>query len=250
MLASPVGPRQAAKVPLVSTFGHDAKQLTASTTLLYTKGAPQAPTDAPFPLPSIPKRPRVNELSSTPTGPSQGPDFKQVRFYLHTIQQREALGGFVKAGWSPSELAEFARDVYLMPGRTYPTAASYIYAMEKGAAHPYAVETLAILRAPGFTMPPFNRPVPKQYEWDAPENPAHTLELRADIEEMWRLWRNREARKHEQPWPTEYPPIPRTLWKRLFRLRNRYHSLDDTLELEGLKRYAEPPATSPSPKLF
>lgn len=198
----------------------------------------------PCVTPTIIKQLRVTEPTSTPTGPSQAPDFKQVRAYLPTIQQREALGGFIKAGWSPAELAEFARDVYLASGRTYPTAASYRYAVEKGAEHAYAVETLTSLRAPGFTMPPFSRPVPKQYEWDAPENPEHTPELRADIEVMNRLWRNREAAKREQPWPTEYPPIPRVLWKRLFRLRNRYHSLDDTLELEGLKRYAEPAATS------
>lgn len=186
------------------------------------------------------------QLSATSTGPTAAPDFKQVRSYLRTIQQREALGGFIKAGWSATELAEFARDIYLAPGRTYPTAASYAYAMEKGANHPYAVETLASLRARGFTVPPFSRPVPKQYEWDAPENPEHTPELRADIEEMWPLWKNREARKHKQPRPKEYPPIPRALWKRLFRIRNRYHSLDDALELEGLKRYAEPDATSPN----
>ncbi|SCB40259.1 hypothetical protein GA0061098_1008105 [Bradyrhizobium shewense] len=149
---------------------------------------------------------------------------------------------WLQAGWSPAKLAEFVRDVYLTPGRTYPTAASYIYAMEKGADHPYAVETLASLRAPGFNMPPFSRPVPKQYEWDGPENPEHTPELRADIEVMSRLWRNRQAVKRDQPWPTEYPPIPRALLKRLYRLRNRYHSLEDTLQLEGLQRYAEPPA--------
>ena len=27
------------------------------------------------------------------------------------------------------------------------------------------------------------------------------------------------------------------LWKRLFRLRNRYHSLEDTLQFEGLRKY-------------
>lgn len=129
-----------------------------------------------------------------------------------------------------------------MPGKTYPTAASYRYAIEKGADHAFAVETLGSLRAPGFTIPAFNRPVPKRYEWDAPENPDHSAELHADIEVMGRLWRNRQAVEREQPWPTEYPPIPRALWKRLFRLRNRYHSLEDTLELEVLKRYAEPTA--------
>ncbi len=137
--------------------------------------------------------------------------------------------------------ATSSESAFLAHGRTYPTAASYRYAVEKGADHPCAVETLAALRAPGFTMPPFSRPVPKRYEWDAPENTEHTAELRADIEVISRLWRNRQSVKREQPWPTEYPPIPRALWKRLFRLRNRYHSLSDTLEFEGLQRYAEPP---------
>jgi len=87
------------------------------------------------------------------SGPSQAPDFKQVRKYLRIIQHRETLGQFIKAGWTPAELGEFARQVFLAAAKTYPTAASYQYAMEKGADHPYAVETLANLRAPGFTLP-------------------------------------------------------------------------------------------------
>ncbi|GAA0007261.1 hypothetical protein [Bradyrhizobium diazoefficiens] len=184
----------------------------------------------------------MNEEPRTdaPTGPTAAPDFKQVRHYLRTLQQREALGGFIRAGWSPAELAEFARAVFLAPGKTYPTAASYQYAMEKGADHPYAMDTLASLRAPGSTMPPFNRPVPKEYEWDDPDNPKHTAELRAEIEVMARLWRNREASFREEPWPTEYPPIPRTLWQRLFRIRNRYHSLENALQFQGLLGFSEP----------
>lgn len=169
----------------------------------------------------------------------------QVRSYLRSISQREALGGFIKAGWTPAELGEFARQIFLAPGKTYPTAASYQYAMEKGCDHPYAEETLASLRAPGFIMPPFSRPVPKHYEWDAPENPEHTPEVRADIEEMVRLWRNREASWHGQPWPAEHQSTPRALWRRLFRLRNRYHSLEDTLQLEGLRGYDVPHIEEP-----
>lgn len=79
--------------------------------------------------------------------PDTAPDFKQVRSYLRTIQQREALGGFMRAGWSPVELAEFARRTCLVPGKTRAAAASYRYAIERGATDPFAVETLAILRA-------------------------------------------------------------------------------------------------------
>ena len=180
-------------------------------------------------------------LSSLPSSvPPQEPDFKQVRRYLRNVQQREALDQFVEAGWTPAELAEFARQVFLAPGKTYPTAASYQYATEKGADHPFAQETLASLRAPGFTLPPFDRPRPPKLEWDAPENPEHTAELRADIEVMARLWRNREASWHARPWPVEDQPIPRSLWKRLYKLRIRYHSLEDTLHIQGLSGYREP----------
>lgn len=182
----------------------------------------------------------MNEPSSLQTGPSQAPDFKQVRSYLRSISQREALGDFIKAGWTPSELAEFARQIFLAPGKTFPTAASYQYAMEKGCEHPFAKETLVSLRAPGFTMPPFSRPEPKEYDWDDPDNPKHSAELRAEIELMARLWRNREASFREEPWPSEYPPIPRLLWKRLFRIRNRYHSLENTLQFQGLLGYSAP----------
>ena len=186
---------------------------------------------------------QVNDPTAA-TAPSSSspaaPDFKKVRSYLRTNQQREALGGFIETGWTPAELGEFARQVFLAPGKTYPTAASYKYAMEKGSDHPFAIETLASLRAPGFTMPPFDRPRPPKFEWDAPENPEHTAELRADIEVMAGLWRNREAAWHAQPWPVKDQPIPRWLWKRLYKLRIRYHSLEDTLHIQGLSGYREP----------
>lgn len=187
----------------------------------------------------------MNEPSSLQTGPATAPEFKLVRSYLRSISQREALGGFIKAGWTPAELGEFARQIFLAPGKTYPTAASYQYVMEKGSDHPYARETLASLRAPGFTMPPFSHPEPKEYEWDDPDNPTHTAELKSDIEMMARLWRNREASFREEPWPSEYPPIPRVLWKRLFRIRNRYHSLENTLQFAGLRGYSAPHIEEP-----
>ena len=55
-----------------------------------------------------------------------------------------------------------ARETYLAPGKSYPTAASYQYAIEKGAEHPFAQETLEALRTPGYVMPPFERPAPKR----------------------------------------------------------------------------------------
>ena len=125
-------------------------------------------------------------------------------------------------------------------GQSKPTAASYQFVIEKGPDHEWAKEALVTMRAPGYIMPTFDRPEPKSYAWDDPDNPEHTPELRADVAEMARLWRNREASWHAQPWPVEDQPIPRWLWKRLFRLRNRYHSLEDTLQFEGLRGYSQP----------
>jgi hypothetical protein len=165
------------------------------------------------------------------------PDYKQVRKYLRTIQQREALGRFIRAGWTPAELAEYARQMYLVPGQTKPTAASYQFVVEKGPEHLFAQEILAGLRAPGYVMPPFDRPVPKLFDWDDPDNPEHTPEVRADVAEIALLYRNRQASWLAMPRSGPNEPIPRWLWKRCYRLRNRYHSLEATLEVQGLKGY-------------
>ena len=45
-----------------------------------------------------------------------------------------------------------------MSGQTKPTAASYRFVLEKGADHDWAKEALATMRAPGYVMPPFDRP--------------------------------------------------------------------------------------------
>ena len=172
-----------------------------------------------------------------------------MRSYLRTIQEREALGQFIKAGWSPQELAEFARDTFLAPGRAYPTATSYRYAIAKGADHPYAVETLATMRAPGYVMPAFDRPVPKRYAWDDPDNPEHTPEMKADVVIIAQLMRARDATRRNLPLPDPDEPIPRSLWRRCYRIRNRYHSLEDTIEIQGLRGddpSREPEAAPPS----
>jgi hypothetical protein len=59
----------------------------------------------------------VEQISSIHSGPSQAPNFKQIRRYLRTVEQREALGQFIAAGWTPAELAEYARGMYLFPAR-------------------------------------------------------------------------------------------------------------------------------------
>ncbi len=165
------------------------------------------------------------------------PDYKTIRRSLRTIQQREALGAFIKAGWSAAEFAEYARSMGLVPGKTRPTASSYQFVVEKGPEHPWAQEALATMRAPGYTMPPFDRPVPKRYAWDDPDNPEHTPEIRADVVRIAQLMNARHAVQRNLPRPDPNEPIPKFLWRRCYRIRNRYHSLEDTLEAQGLRGY-------------
>jgi hypothetical protein len=86
---------------------------------------------------------------------------------------------------------------------------------------------------------PFDRPVPNCFDWDDPDNPNHTPEVKAEVRVIARLYRNREACWLARPRPHPDEPIPRWLWKRRYRLRNRYHSLEDTLRYEQLFGYTE-----------
>jgi hypothetical protein len=139
------------------------------------------------------------EPTSSTGGTRLPPDNKQIRKYLRTIHQRETLGRFIQAGWTPAELAEYARQMYQVPGQTKPTAASYQFVVEKGPEHTWAKEALATMRALGYTVPPFDRPAPKRHAYDDPENPEHTPEIKAEVDEVARLIRNRFASQHALP---------------------------------------------------
>lgn len=152
-------------------------------------------------------------ITTTP----QAPDFKQVRRYLRTLQQREALGHFMKAGWTPAELAEYARSMYLVPGQTKPTAASYKFVIEDGPDHERAKEALATMRAPGFTTPPFDRPEPKHYEWDDPDNPRYGAELKAAAETMARGCMAAYDDRQRRPRRGRDAPISKRLLRSCFR---------------------------------
>lgn len=178
------------------------------------------------------------EPSKPLSGPRQAPDFKQVRKYLKDTSQRENLGEFIKVGWSPAELAEYARSIYLAPGRTYPTASSYQVAVSFGPECPVAKIILAQLRAPGYVIPPFDRPLPPPpIPRDDPDHPDHTPEIRSDVQEIARCLRGRRAKREALPPPDPDKPIQRGLWKRCFRLLKRYGSLERTLLFEGLAEY-------------
>ena len=88
-----------------------------------------------------------------------------------------------------------------------------------------------------YTPQPFDRPVPKRFDWDERDNPEHTTTLRAEVDQVALLFQARFAHLHSQPMPDPNEPIPSPLWKRSYRIRNRYHSFDDTIEIQGLTGY-------------
>ena len=140
-----------------------------------------------------------------------------MRRYLRTIQQREALGQFIDAGWTPAELAEYARSMYLVSGQTKPTAASYRFIITMGPDHQRAKEALATMRGPAFIMPPFDRPEPKHYEWDDPANPAHTAEVRRAVETLARGCMAAYDDRLKRPRRGPDAPISKRLLKSCFR---------------------------------
>jgi hypothetical protein len=140
-----------------------------------------------------------------------------VRRYLRTVEQREALGQFIAAGWTSAELAEYARSMYLPSGRSKPTASSYRFVIAMGPDHERAGATLATMRAPDFIMPPFDRPEPKNYEWEDPDNPEHSAETRRAVETLARgcmaAYDDRQGRPRRGP----DAPISRRLLRSCFR---------------------------------
>ena len=58
-------------------------------------------------------------------------DWGDARKACKTIGDREALGLVIGNGWTPEELAEFARVCFFRNGKDYPTARSYRDAIRK-----------------------------------------------------------------------------------------------------------------------
>jgi hypothetical protein len=58
-------------------------------------------------------------------------DYKQIRKYLRTVHERQ---------------------MYLVPSQTKPTAASYLFVVEKGPELLFAQEALGIICAPGYII--------------------------------------------------------------------------------------------------
>lgn len=197
---------------------------------------------SPFTSISTSKKTVINntEPASSTGGTRLPPDFKQVHKYLKDISQREHLEEYIKVGWTPAELAEYAR-LFQLPSKTFPTASAYQIALGFGPDSATAKIILKDLRAPGHVMPPFDRPVPPPpIPLDDPDSPEHTREFEAEVDQLARMWRARSAHQYGRPLPDRNASIHKGLWKRCYRLRNRYsqRSLDSIIGLEGLRDYA------------
>jgi hypothetical protein len=163
---------------------------------------------------------------------SQAPDFKQIRRYLRTAQEREAHEKFIQAGWTAPELAEYAR-VFRLPGKTRPTASSYQIVVGMGADNFLARSALEKMRSPGYVLPPLNRP-----GHDDPENPEHSAETRAEVEVLARRLMARADDKCQQPWRGPDAPISKSLWRESFHKLRRYGDLKTATIQLGLWKYA------------
>jgi hypothetical protein len=127
------------------------------------------------------------------------------------------LGRFIKAGWTPAELAEYACSAYLGAGKKRPTPAAYRFVLERGADHVLAQEALATMRAPGYVRPTFERHKPKEYEYDDPDNPAHSEEVRAACYTMARALMNKYDDRKRRPRRPADTPIRKPLLRKCFR---------------------------------
>src|SRR5258706_13251927 len=63
------------------------------------------------------------------------------------------------------------------------------------------------MRAPGYVMLPFDRPVHKRYSYDDPDHPEDTPEIRADVVEIARLYRSKLARTAAAGPSRANPPV-------------------------------------------
>jgi len=122
----------------------------------------------------------------------------------------EAFGGFIKAGWTPAELGESHGKSSSHQARPIPPQRHTNTQWRKAPIisspwKPWCPSANAVQHAA------FQSPRAEEVRMDDPDNPEHTPELEADIEEMARLWRNREASWHAKAVAVEDQPIPTAL---------------------------------------
>jgi hypothetical protein len=177
-----------------------------------------------------------NYSNATPISQTsaQAPDFKQVRRYLRTDWQREMLEQFIKAGWTPGELAELARP-WKLPSKTRPNPEAYRHVIGSGPDSPLARFAFKRMRAPGYVLPPFDRPDPIAH--DDPDNREHSAETRADVEMLARRFMARADDSCKRPRRGPEAPISKKLWKSCFGYLKRYGGLGKATIACRLWRY-------------
>src|ERR1700722_8360275 len=143
------------------------------------------------------------------------------------------LGRFIAGGWTPAELAEYACAAYLGAGKKRPTPAAYRFVLERGVDHVLAQEALAAMRAPGYVRPTFERPEPKDYAWDDPDNPTYSDEVRSATYTLARGNMGAYDDRLRRPRRGPDTPIRKSLLRKCFR---DLHAADSFGLRTGLRR--------------
>lgn len=80
-----------------------------------------------------------------------------------------------------------------------------------------AQEALATMRAPGYVRPTFERPEPKDYTWDDPDNPAYSDEVRSATYTLARTCMNSYDDGRGRPRRGPDAPIRKAVLRSCFR---------------------------------
>jgi hypothetical protein len=169
---------------------------------------------------------------------SKQDDFATIRRAFKTIEEREVLGEFIKAGWTAAEFAEYARS-FRPPSKTKPTSQSYLLALSGGPANPIARAHLNRFRAPGFAMPPLDRPNERRVPMDHPDHPSHAAELKAEVDALARRFMAKYDDGKSRPRRELDTPISPRTWTSCFNELKRHGSLEHATDMCGLSDYRD-----------
>jgi hypothetical protein len=171
-------------------------------------------------------------------------NYTTIRRAMRTLEEREWLEEFMKAGWTAREFAEYAR-VFRPPSKTRPTPLAYRLAACSGffgPKSPVAQTYLKGFRAPGFVMPPLDRPnLPEPRPYNDPNHPDHTAQTKADVEKLARMCMARSDDWKARPRRGPETPITKQLWKQCFGTLTRSGSLERAIAYKGLQQFDERP---------
>lgn len=181
---------------------------------------PWGPTSPKVPFGHIVISNSTRDMKTSTTSTNRNP-YQEARRACRSIEDREALGKFIKAGWKENELSAFAC-LFLNP----PTKYSYRTAIQLGVDHAKAQAFLTKFRdyvSEATLAPcpsPSRDPGMPQEQREAIETIARLLMRDSD---SWRPYKSRDATAQ----------IPEHQWKRARDALARHGTLQGTLDALG-----------------